>query len=143
PALPAADEVRLLSTVPSVVVELLREGGIPDSVRILNIGGEQLPPSLVRQVYESTRVERLYNLYGPSEATPYATRTLVPADADRVTIGRPISGTRAYIVDGNLELAPTGVPGQLALAGGGLARGYLHRPDLTAERFVPNPFSEE
>jgi amino acid adenylation domain-containing protein len=143
PALPAADEVRLLSTVPSVIVELLREGGIPDSVRILNIGGEQLPPSLVRQVYESTRVERLYNLYGPSEATTYATRTLVPADADRVTIGRPISSARAYIVDGNLELAPIGVPGQLALAGGGLARGYLQRPDLTAERFVPNPYSEE
>jgi amino acid adenylation domain-containing protein len=143
PGLPAAGEVRLVSTVPSVVVELLKDGGIPDSVRILNIGGEALPPSLVRRVYESTGVERLYNLYGPSEATTYATRTLVPAGSERVTIGRPISGTRAYILDDCLELTPIGVPGQLCLSGGGLARGYLQRPDMTAAKFVPHPFSEE
>ena len=150
PTLPAAGDVRLVSTVPSVVVELVRSGGLPDSVRVLNIGGEALAPSLVRQVYETTGVERLYNLYGPSEATTYATRTLLPRasgaalqEGGSVPIGRPISNTRAYVLDRNLELVPAGVVGQLCLSGGGLARGYLNRPALTAARFVPHPFSEE
>jgi amino acid adenylation domain-containing protein len=142
PGLPAAGEVRLVSTVPSVIVELLREGGIPESVRVLNVGGELLAPSLVRQVYESTRVERVYNLYGPSEATTYATRTLVPAGATTIPIGRPISNTRAYVCDRNLELAPIGIPGQLCLSGAGVVRGYLGRPGPTAAKFVPDPFSD-
>ncbi len=146
PRLPASGDVSLVNTVPSALAELLRSGGLPPSVRTVNLAGEPIPPSLAEAVhglsdcgYEGVR---LYNLYGPSEDTTYSTWTLIAPGAD-VTIGRPIDGTRAYVVDARGELLPVGVPGELHLGGGGLARGYLDRPELTAERFVPDPFGDQ
>jgi acyl carrier protein len=83
------------------------------------------------------------NLYGPTEDTTYSTYARMRKDeADgNVTIGSPIASTRAYVLDDEMGLAPVGVVGELYLGGNGLARGYLNRPDLTAERFVPDPFS--
>ncbi|HEU0076491.1 MAG TPA: non-ribosomal peptide synthetase, partial [Longimicrobiaceae bacterium] len=140
PAVPAAEGVRYASMVPTAAAELLRTGGIPRSVRTLNLGGEALPADLAQALYALDHVERVGNLYGPTEDTTYSTYSLVERGADRVLIGRPLAGTRAYVLDAELRPVPVGVAGELYLAGAGLARGYLHRPGLTAERFVPDPF---
>ncbi|HEY2737622.1 MAG TPA: condensation domain-containing protein, partial [Thermoanaerobaculia bacterium] len=87
-------------------------------------------------------VSRLFNLYGPSEDTTYSTGWRVEP-GEEPPIGRPLAGSRAQVTDVSLRLLPFGVPGELCLGGGGLARGYLGRPDLTAERFVPDPWSGE
>jgi amino acid adenylation domain-containing protein len=111
------------------------------ALRVLLTGGDRLSGK-ARQA----RPFRLVNHYGPTEATVVATAAEValPGDADvPPPIGGPVSHTRAYVLDRYGRQAPAGVPGELYLAGGGLARGYLGRPDLTAERFVPDPRSGE
>ncbi|HEV2734185.1 MAG TPA: condensation domain-containing protein, partial [Longimicrobiaceae bacterium] len=128
------------SIVPTAAAELLRTGGIPAGVKTLNLGGEALPAELARALYALGTVDRVGNLYGPTEDTTYSTYSLVPRGAPQVLVGRPVAGTRAYVLDGQLRPAPLGVAGELYLAGGGLARGYAGRPELTAERFVPDPF---
>ncbi|HEX6160819.1 MAG TPA: condensation domain-containing protein, partial [Thermoanaerobaculia bacterium] len=84
--------------------------------------------------------KKVFDLYGPSEDTTYSTYTLRLKNAP-ATIGRPIANSQVYIVDRNNHLQPIGVPGELCIAGDGLARGYLHRPELTDEKFVANPFA--
>ncbi|HEX4494599.1 MAG TPA: amino acid adenylation domain-containing protein [Thermoanaerobaculia bacterium] len=141
PRMEAAARVSLVNTVPSAMSELVRSAGIPPSVRTVCLAGEALRRSLVDQIYRTPGVERVFNLYGPSEDTTYSTFVLVDRDDPRPpTIGRPIASTRAFVVDAHQRLLPCGVPGELRLGGEGLARGYLGRPDLTAERFVPDPF---
>jgi amino acid adenylation domain-containing protein len=141
PRLAAGPRVSLVNTVPSAMAELARAGSLPPSARTVCLAGEVLRRSLVDQIYRSPEVERVFNLYGPSEDTTYSTFTLIGRDDPRQpTIGRPIVGTRAFVVDRHYRLLPCGVPGELWLGGEGLARGYLGRPDLTAERFVPDPF---
>lgn len=135
-------EVTLINTVPSAMSELLRARAVPESVLTINLAGEPLPISLVNDLYEQTGVRNIYNLYGPTETCTYATYTRVTPDAD-VTIGAPIANMQAYILDRNRNLVPRGGRGELYLAGAGVARGYLGRPDLTAERFIPNPFHPE
>ncbi|MET0398075.1 MAG: amino acid adenylation domain-containing protein, partial [Longimicrobiaceae bacterium] len=137
----AADEVTLVNTVPTAMAELVRAGELPPGVRAVNLAGEALPPRLAAEVHARGGV-RLRNLYGPTEDTVYSTCARIPAGAAAVSIGRPVAGTRAYVLDGELNPAPSGVPGALYLAGEGLARGYLGRPELSAERFVPCPFGE-
>jgi amino acid adenylation domain-containing protein len=142
PSLPARDRVRLVNTVPSAIAELVRAGALPASVRTVNLAGEPLSRALVDQVYAAASVERVWNLYGPSEDTTYSTATLVPAGtAEPPTIGRPIAGTRLYLLDADLLPVPRGARGEICLGGAGLARGYLHRPELTAERFIPDAWS--
>jgi len=148
PALAEGGEIRLVNTVPSVMRELLAASELPTSVRVVNLAGEPLKRALADTVYErSPGLQGLYNLYGPSEDTTYSTAAAVPRRVDgqavEPTIGRPIAGSRAYVVDpaGPPDaLAPIGVPGELCLAGAGLARGYLGRPARTAQSFVPDPF---
>jgi amino acid adenylation domain-containing protein len=140
PTLPARDEVTLVNTVPSAIAELVRSGGVPASVKTINLAGEALQQSLVDRIYALGTVEKLWNLYGPSEDTTYSTWVLTRAGDRGVTIGRPLPGTRAYVLDPQGQPSPAGVPGELCLGGAGLARGYFDRPDLTAERFVPNPW---
>ncbi len=120
----------------------------PASVRCVIAGGERALPERVaawkRQVGTAAR---LWNTYGPTEATVTATlcdlSTLSDSlDGREVPIGQPIAGTRAYVLDTRLEPAPAGVPGELFLGGSGVARGYLGRPALTAERFLPDPFAK-
>jgi amino acid adenylation domain-containing protein len=142
PKLPGAREVTLINTVPSAIAELLRMGGVPQSVQVVNLAGEALPTSLAQLIYEKTGVSKVYNLYGPTEDTTYSTYTLVPRGGE-VTIGRPLPNTQAYILDESHQPVPIGVPGELYLAGDGLARGYFGRDDLTRERFVPNCFAKQ
>jgi amino acid adenylation domain-containing protein len=142
PKLASADDVTLINTVPSAIAELVRMAGVPSSVRVVNLAGEALPDSLAQQIYEKTGVRKVYNLYGPTEDTTYSTYTLVPRGGE-VTIGRPLPNTQVYILDESRHLLPIGIPGELYLAGEGLARGYFGREDLTRERFVPNPFAKD
>jgi len=138
-----AGRVRIINTVPSAIAELVRLGAVPQGVLTVNLAGEVLKRSLVEQIYQNTNVQRVINLYGPTEDTTYSTyAALKRGDPDEVTIGKPIANTRAYVLDERLQPTPIGIPGELCLAGGGLARCYLNRPDLTAERFIPDPFSE-
>ncbi|HEX5708618.1 MAG TPA: amino acid adenylation domain-containing protein, partial [Pyrinomonadaceae bacterium] len=144
PLLSAADEVTLVNTVPSAMTELLRMGGLPASVRTVNLAGEPLKNSLVQQIYERTRTTQVWNLYGPSEDTTYSTYALIKRGAGREpSIGRPVANTRAHLLDANLRQVPVGAVGEIYLGGDGLARGYLGRPELTAERFIADPFSTE
>ncbi|MBV9624350.1 MAG: amino acid adenylation domain-containing protein, partial [Acidobacteria bacterium] len=142
PAAEARDEVSLINTVPSAIAELIHSRSVPPSVKTINLAGEALSPSLVGEIYASSNAAKVYNLYGPTEDTTYSTYTLTLAGRP-VTIGRPLPGTQAYVLDSHSNLQPIGVPGELYLAGAGLARGYYGRPDLTAERFLPNPFGPD
>jgi amino acid adenylation domain-containing protein len=140
PEVEPAARVTLVNTVPSAMAELMRLGGLPRSVRTVNLAGEPLSAKLVDQVYRGTAVQRVFDLYGPSEDTTYSTAALRSA-GQPATIGGPISNTRIYILDANLQPVPMGAVGELYISGAGLARGYWRRPDLTAERFIPDPFS--
>ncbi len=107
------------------------------SLRALSVGGEALVP------LEPPKDFALYNLYGPTECTVLVTRFHVERMYDRVPIGGAIDNTRLYVLDGHDRLAPVGVAGELCIAGRGVAKGYLNRPDLTEEKFTPNPFANE
>ena len=139
-SLPAAREVTLVNTVPSAMTALLRETTLPSSVVTVNLAGESLRRELVRDLHSQPGVRRVFNLYGPSEATTYSTWALQVADTDdEPPIGRPIAGTQAYLFDALGWLAPPGAVAELFLGGEGLARGYEGQAVLTAERFLPNP----
>jgi amino acid adenylation domain-containing protein len=104
-------------------------------------GGEALPRELAERV--RTRCGELWNLYGPTETTIWSTAGRVEPGEGAVPIGGPIANTRAYLLDRGLEPVPAGVPGELFIGGEGVTRGYLGRPGLTAEAFVPDAFSRE
>jgi amino acid adenylation domain-containing protein len=142
--LPAAAEVTLVNTVPSAITELIRLGALPPSVCTVNLAGEPLTRALADSIHSEPGVERLFDLYGPSEDTTYSTFAQVERrSARQPSIGRPLPGTRVHLLDRRFQLTPPGVPGELCLAGDGLARGYLGRPELTADRFMPDPFGPE
>ena len=107
----------------------------------LLIGGEALPPDLAHQLTAILGSCELLNMYGPTETTIWSTAQKVNADEESVPIGRPIANTAAYILDNNAEPVPAGVAGELWIGGKGVARGYKDRAELTAERFVADPFS--
>ena len=135
-------ELTLVNTVPSALAELLRLGALPVSVRTVNLAGERLKSSLVRQLYGSGSVRRVFNLYGPSEDTTYSTFARINPDDDVPPIGAPVAGTRVRLLDRRLLPVPVGAVGEICLAGAGLARGYFGQPGLTADRFLPDPFSD-
>jgi amino acid adenylation domain-containing protein len=141
PECPAAGDVTFINTVPSVMAELVRRPGLPTTVKVVVLCGEVLTARLAQECYQVRGVEHVFNLYGPTETTVYATFCRVSEDeVGPPSIGRPIGGTRACILDERLRPVPIGVPGELYLGGAGLARGYLNRPALTAERFLPDSF---
>ena len=142
PSLPARDEVTLINTVPSAIAELVRTGGIPASVRTVNLAGEPLSQRLVQEIYRQETIGRVFDLYGPSETTTYSTFALRKADAP-ATIGRAIRGTKIHLLGEKLQPVPHGEPGEIHIGGAGVARGYWNRPELTAEKFIPDPFSDD
>ncbi len=101
-------------------------------------GGEALSPELARQILE--RGESLWNLYGPTETTIYSTAQKIEAADTKITIGRPIANTRVYIVDHALQPVPVGEVGELLIGGDGVAGGYVNQPELTATKFLNDPF---
>jgi amino acid adenylation domain-containing protein/non-ribosomal peptide synthase protein (TIGR01720 family) len=128
-----------LELTPSYIEQLLERGlGTEVPIAMLGFGGEAVTPSLWARLGALAATSAV-NLYGPTESTVDAMVGLV-ADSERPVIGRPVDGTTAYVLDGSLNPVPLGVEGELYLAGEGLARGYLGRRALTAERFVADPF---
>ncbi len=141
PSLSIADQITLINTVPSAMAELLRLRGLGQSVRIVNLAGEPLQSSLVRQIYQHAAAAKVFNLYGPSEDTTYSTAALIARDSGAVpSIGSPIANTQVYLLDSQLNPVPMRATGELYIGGDGLARGYVGRAGMTAERFVPDPF---
>jgi amino acid adenylation domain-containing protein len=124
-------------TLPPSALAVLPETELPGLQTII-VAGEACPASLVARW---SKGHRFINAYGPTETTVCASAAVCAEDGSKPSIGKPIANTTIYLLDENLEPLPVGVPGQLYIGGDGLARGYLHRPDLTAERFIPNPFS--
>ena len=127
----------LLNTVPSVVGSLLRENVDFSNVTVLNMAGEAIPEQYITH-FDCKKIA-LRNLYGPSEDTTYSTvyhiKNRVP-----IYIGRPIDNSQVYIVNPQGQLCPIGVTGEIYLGGDGVSRGYLYRPELTAEKYIDNPF---
>ena len=142
PELPQDANVTLINTVPSAIAELVRVNGIPASIKTVNLAGEPLTTALADAIYELGTVRDVNDLYGPSEDTTYSTWTR-RAPGAAPSIGRPVHNTQAYILDPEGKPTPIGVPGELYLGGAGVTRGYLNRPELTAEKFPPNPFSDD
>ena len=135
-----------LNCVPSLwtaILEAIECGQVPaptESLTSLLVGGEQLGKELVGRSFAALPHLRLWNLYGPTEVTANASAAAITSDED-VTIGRPVANARIYILDRYLNPTPIGVPGELHISGDGLARGYLNRADMTAEKFIPDPFT--
>ncbi|MFC5668164.1 amino acid adenylation domain-containing protein [Kitasatospora misakiensis] len=136
-ALVEREGVTHVQATPSGWRVLLGAGPLPSGLTGL-VGGEALPLPLARRLRAGG--DRLFNVYGPTETTVWSTCAELPAVPEAVRIGRPIANTRALVLDRRRRPLPVGVPGELYLGGDGLAEGYLGRPDLTAERFVDNPF---
>ncbi|NPC83460.1 amino acid adenylation domain-containing protein, partial [Pyxidicoccus fallax] len=141
-------QATVLQLVPSQLRVLLEEDALSraTSLRWLFCGGEALPPELGERLRSRLPSVTLVNLYGPTEVTIDATFARYAAGNDAratVPIGRPVANTQAYLLDGWMEPVPVGVPGELYLGGASVARGYLGRPELTSERFLPNPFARE
>ncbi|NWE79449.1 non-ribosomal peptide synthetase [Pseudomonas yamanorum] len=139
-----AQQITTLHFVPSMLDVFLAHGDVSQSAGLLRVmcSGEALPGSLVRRFKQQLPGIGLYNLYGPTEAAVDVTawncaRPVVP---DNTPIGKPIANTRMYLLDARLQPVPLGVVGELFIAGVQVARGYLHRPELTAERFLNDPF---
>jgi amino acid adenylation domain-containing protein len=120
------------------------DSGARDEPHTFVVGGEALPPATVAMWRSLCPDAKLFNEYGPTETVVGCCiydAAAAPADARSIPIGRPIWNTQVYILDSRYEPVPIGVTGELFIAGLGVARGYLNNPDLTAEHFVPNPFS--
>ncbi|WP_369981521.1 amino acid adenylation domain-containing protein [Xanthomonas bundabergensis] len=134
----------LVNTVPSAIAAVLDGDGLPASVTTVNLAGEPLKRALVERVFAASQAQVVANLYGPSETTTYSTWTaMTRADGFVGHIGRPIANTQVYVLGAQGEPVPIGVAGEIHIAGAGVARGYLNRPDLTAERFLADPFASD
>ena len=135
----------LLDCVPSQLKLLLAEGLLDGSGWVPSVvlpGGEAIDEATWQMLAEAERTE-FYNMYGPTECTVDSTIGRVKMAAEQPTIGRPVSNARLYVLDQHLQPVPIGIPGELHIGGDGVGRGYLDRPELTAERFIPNPFDDE
>ena len=106
----------------------------------LYVGGEAFPVQLAKDLVDNSRTGNVTNMYGPTETTIWSTTWRLHGSLDTIPIGTPIANTRIYILDKNLQPLPAGVPGDLWIGGEGVVRGYHQRPELTAERFVADPF---
>ncbi|WBW95743.1 non-ribosomal peptide synthetase [Oceanirhabdus sp. W0125-5] len=138
------NNVEIMQSTPSRLKLLLASSKFQKTLKgmkVILVGGEELPINLLNDLkaYENLKA---YNVYGPTETTIWSTVKLLK-NQQKITIGKPISNTDIYIVDGNNEIVPVGVHGELCIAGDGVARGYLNRPELTSEKFVNNPYRLE
>ncbi|QKV97134.1 amino acid adenylation domain-containing protein [Streptomyces sp. NA02950] len=142
PETPAATGATLLNSVPSAVAALLDVDGVPGAVDAVNLAGEPLPRELADRLQRRPMHTVVRNLYGPSEATTYATAGVVDAGSAPPTIGTSIGTVRAWVADDHGQPVPDLVNGELLIGGPALARGYCGLPAKTAEAFVPDPFGD-
>ena len=134
-----------LNIVPSlwrIILDEIESSGGGKNLAHIVFGGEKLTADLVTRSFAALPQVKIWNLYGPTEATSNACGGRVFPEAP-VTIGKPVANTLIFILDTKLQPVPIGVPGELHIGGMGLARGYLKRSQLTAEKFIENPFSKE
>ncbi|MBY8973942.1 amino acid adenylation domain-containing protein [Pseudomonas sp. P867] len=140
-----AENITTLHFVPSMLDVFLAHGDVSQAAGLVRVmcSGEALPGSLVRRFKQQLPGIGLYNLYGPTEAAVDVTawNCARPDVPDNTPIGKPIANTRMYVLDGQLQPVPLGVVGELFIAGVQVARGYLNRAQLTAERFLDDPFA--
>lgn len=138
---PQRENIRLVNTGPSLLDALLRNDGLPPGVTTVIVAGEKLSRRLATAVFEAAPGIRLINCYGPTETTVYSSWAITePAARSEPTIGRAIWNTTLHVLDTGRALLPPGVEGELYIGGAGVAPGYLGRAELTAERFLPNPY---
>ncbi|MCC8379600.1 non-ribosomal peptide synthetase [Xenorhabdus sp. PB30.3] len=132
----------LINTVPSAIERLLEDKAIPAATQTVNLAGEALKPYIVERLFAHSSVQNVCNLYGPTETTIYSIWTRMNRTTGFVShIGRPIANTRIYLLDAHQQPVPMGASGEIYISGEGVARGYLNQPELTAERFLTDPYS--
>src|SRR5262249_13791190 len=136
----ATSGATLVQATPTTWRMLLEAGWTGGPGLTLLSGGEALSRELAQQLLR--RGAALWGCYGPPETTGHSTVHRVDGRSGPVPIGRPIANTQVYIVDGRGQAVPVGVAGELLIGGAGVARGYLDRPELTAEKFIPSPFRD-
>ena len=137
-----------LGGTPTVISSLAQIGALPESLRVISLGGEVIPQSLIATLRQSTKIKKLFNFYGPTETTIFSTvaqflrrgPTEDFADDVGANIGFPVAGTIIYLCDAQDKLVPDGAIGEICIAGAGVARGYLGSHVQTEERFAPDPF---
>ena len=136
--------IDILQCTPTKLSMLINNGmfkKVMGQIKVIMLGAEELTPEIYHKAAEYTDAS-IFNGYGPTEITIGASFKQIK-DKNDITIGTPIANTQIYILDKNQNLLPIGVAGELCIAGDGVGRGYLNRPELTAERFIPNPFATE
>jgi polyketide synthase PksJ len=134
-------DISIMQATPATWRLLLESGWTGSGNLKILCGGEALPKELAAQLIP--KCASLWNMYGPTETTIWSAVHKVDPEEDRICIGRPIDNTQMYILDSNLQPVPVGVIGELYIGGDGLARGYLNRPELTDEKFIRSPFTNE
>ncbi len=145
PALIHRHQVTHFQCTPSMASMLLLDDDTRTAlaqVQVMMVGGEALPPHLAEQLKRIVP-GKVMNMYGPTETTIWSTTYEVTGTETAVPIGTPIANTQIYILDKHRQPVPIGIPGELYIGGDGVVRGYLNRPELTAERFLPDPFSHQ
>lgn len=131
----------VMQATPATWRMLLDVGWRGDPNLAILCGGEALPRDLANRLHENGKA--LWNMYGPTETTIWSAVQCIEMGDDPISIGKPIANTQLYILDRNMQPVPLGVYGELYIGGAGLSRGYLNRPELTAESFIPDPFSQD
>lgn len=134
-------QATVMQATPATWRLLLTAGWEGDNSLKILCGGEALPAALANELI--AKGNAVWNLYGPTETTIWSVRYQVASNLSQVPIGRPIANTQIYLLDKHYQPVPIGVTGEIYIAGDGLARGYRKRPSLTADRFIPNPFSTQ
>ena len=145
PALIDRHQVTHFQCTPSMATMLTADATSREQLKTLQhmmVGGEAFPTELAQDLHQLVG-GKVTNMYGPTETTIWSSTHDLDGKAGSVSIGKPIANTDIYIVDENMQLMPPGVPGELVIGGDGVVRGYFRRPELTAERFVANPYRED
>ncbi|QBD82930.1 amino acid adenylation domain-containing protein [Ktedonosporobacter rubrisoli] len=134
-------KVTIVQATPSTWRLLIDSGWQGNKQLVILCGGEALPPDLANLLL--CRCKELWNMYGPTETTIWSAIQRIKAASSFIPLGTPIANTQIYILNRHFSQVPPGIPGELYIGGDGLSRGYLQRADLTAERFLPDPFGPE
>lgn len=132
--------VQVIQTTPTKMRSFLFDKnccGYLSALRTIILGGEELSAELCTELKKYTDAE-IYNIYGPAETTVWS--ALTPADEHDITIGKPVANTRIYILDNERKPVPAGIMGEIYISGDGVGKGYINNPELTAEKFLPDPF---
>ncbi|OQP43590.1 hypothetical protein A4H97_33920 [Niastella yeongjuensis] len=133
-------QITHLQCTPSMAMLLKTDIPSLRSIQKLLLGGERLQPALVRELYHDLPQVAIYNMYGPTETTIWSACTHVDRTAEKVLIGKPIANTRIYILDQYRQFLPIGAEGEIYIGGKGVALHYMNKPELSAERFISDPF---